>query len=228
MMVWMTTRHVIWDWNGTLLDDVWLCVDVINEMLAKRGLPLVDEKRYREIFSFPVVNVYKRVGLDVSNGLFEKMSVEYIDAYQARRDKCRLHSDAERVLGSLKTAGVGQSILSAYRQDMLNSIIVDMGIGKYFDHLAGNTNIFAASKVDYGKKLLREIGGTPDEIVMVGDTAHDYEVAKELGIRCILVSHGHNDEARLKGLGATVLPSLKAVAAEIGVNTPRHEQALTA
>jgi phosphoglycolate phosphatase len=216
---WMTTRHVVWDWNGTLLDDVWLCVDVLNGMLRARGLPEVNENYYREVFSFPVINVYKRMGFDTSDGRFEKMSVEYIDAYQARRGECKLHADALAVLASVKQSGVGQSILSAYQQNMLDSMIANMGLNKYFDKLAGNTNIFAASKVDYGRSLLKEIGGDPREIVMVGDTEHDYEVAKELGLRCILVSHGHNSPNNLVRLGVTVVPSLKQVAAEIGITT---------
>lgn len=213
----MTTRHVVWDWNGTLLDDVWLCVDVLNEMLRARGLPVVDEEYYREVFSFPVINVYKRMGMDTSDGKFEKMSVEYISAYQKRRDECKLHADALNVLSSLKTAGVGQSILSAYQQDMLDTMIAKMGLSKYFDKLAGNSNIFAASKVDYGRKLLMELGAEPNEVLMVGDTEHDYEVARELGIRCILVSHGHNSRRNLDKLGVPVVPSLRDVAAEIGI-----------
>ena len=213
----MTTRHVVWDWNGTLLDDVWLCVDVLNAMLRERGLPTVSEAYYREVFSFPVVNVYRKMGMNTANGNFEKMSVEYIDAYEARREECRLHDGAEAVLTSVRAAGIGQSILSAYRQDMLDSLIARMGLAPYFDHLAGNSNIFAASKVDYGRKLLAKIACPPDEVVMVGDTEHDFEVAKELGIRCILVSHGHNTAERLGRLGAPVVPSLAAAACKIGV-----------
>jgi phosphoglycolate phosphatase len=213
----MTTRHVVWDWNGTLLDDVWLCVDVLNGMLRVRGKPEVDAEYYREVFSFPVINVYRKMGFDLSDGQFERMSVEYISAYQARRDQCRLHDDALNVLSSVRMAGVGQSILSAYQQDMLDSMIAKMGLSPYFDRLAGNTNIYAASKVDYGRRLVAEIGGDPQEIVMVGDTEHDFEVAKELGIRCILVSHGHNNQRHLDGLGVPVLPSLRSVAESIGI-----------
>jgi len=213
----MSIRHVVWDWNGTLLDDVWLCVDVLNAMLAQRGLPGVNSEHYRRNFRFPVVEVYRNFGFDVSNGAFERMSVEYIDAYQARRHLCGLHPDAHEVLGALKKAGLGQSILSAYRQDMLDSMIKGMNLDQYFDNIAGNSDIYAASKVDYGRRLLAKIGAAKDEVVMIGDTEHDHEVAKELGIPCILLEHGHNERPRLEKTGAKVLPDLKAVARELGV-----------
>jgi len=208
----MATRHVIWDWNGTLLDDAWLCVEILNGMLRRRGLPEVDETSYRDCFGFPVENVYRAMGFDMSEGSFEKMSVEYISEYQARRDECRLHEGARGILGALKAAGIGQSILSAYRQDMLDSMVAKMGLSLYFDRLAGNSNIYAASKVAYGKRLVADIGCRPDEIVMVGDTDHDFEVARTLGIACILVSCGHNSPARLEKLGVAVFPCLAAAA----------------
>ncbi|MFA5257394.1 MAG: HAD family hydrolase [Opitutales bacterium] len=213
----MSIRHVVWDWNGTLLDDVWLCVDVLNTMLERRGLPKVNNEHYLRNFRFPVVEVYRDFGFDITNGAFERMSAEYIDAYQARREQCALHADAHEVLAALKKAGYGQSILSAYRQDMLDSMISGMKLDHYFDYLAGNSNIYAASKVDYGRRLLEKIGVAKDEVVMIGDTEHDHEVANELGIPCILLAHGHNERPRLEKTGAKVLPDLKAVARELGV-----------
>jgi phosphoglycolate phosphatase len=201
----MTTRHVIWDWNGTLLDDAWLCVEILNGMLARRGLPAVTEDHYREGFSFPVVKVYAAMGLDVTAREFEKTSYEYIEAYQARRSECRLHDGATEAMKAFQRACIGQSILSAYRQDMLDSVIREMGIGEYFQKLAGNSNIFAASKVEYGRTLVADMGIPKSEIVMIGDTEHDYEVASELGIRCILVSCGHSSRERLEKLKATVV-----------------------
>jgi len=213
----MSIRHIVWDWNGTLLDDVWLCVDVLNAMLADRGLGKVDSESYRRRFRFPVVEVYRDFGFEVSNGEFERISEIYISAYQARRHHCNLHADAHEVLAALKKAGFGQSILSAYRQDMLDSMISGMKLDHYFDHLAGNSNIYAASKVDYGKKLLAKLDAKPDEVLMIGDTEHDHEVANELGIPCILLEHGHNERQRLEKTGAKVLPNLKAVAKELGL-----------
>ena len=57
----MKPRCVIWDWNGTLLDDLQLCLRLLNEMLEEDGCPnRYDLAAYREIFGFPVVDYYRR------------------------------------------------------------------------------------------------------------------------------------------------------------------------
>ena len=48
----MRYKHIIWDWNGTLLDDRWLCVEGINQALVKRDLNPISENKYREILPF--------------------------------------------------------------------------------------------------------------------------------------------------------------------------------
>jgi phosphoglycolate phosphatase len=228
----MGTRHVIWDWNGTLLDDAWLCMEILNGMLARRGLPQTDLARYRETFSFPVVNVYRAMGFDMGGDAFEKMSVEYMDEYQARRHECALQPGAEEALAALRQAGLSQSILSAYRQDMLEAVVKERGLCNYFGHLAGNTNIFAASKADYGKTLLKKIGLEKEEVLLVGDTAHDFEVARELGVGCILVSCGHYSAERLRSLGAPVFADLfqagRQLSREALPSPTGNEQALPA
>ena len=111
-----------------------------------------------------------------------------------------------------------QSILSAYRQDMLDSVIREMGIYGYFQRLAGNSNIFAASKVEYGRTLVADMGIPKSEIVMIGDTEHDYEVASELGIRCLLVSCGHCSRERLEKLKAPVVGTIGEAVGKVVVS----------
>ena len=81
--------HVIWDWNGTLLDDVWLCVDIINAMLGRRGVPALDRERYRRIFDFPVPIYYERAGFDFSRETFAAAADEFCDEAARRVGECR-------------------------------------------------------------------------------------------------------------------------------------------
>ncbi|GAI63219.1 unnamed protein product [marine sediment metagenome] len=77
-------KHIIWDWNGTLINDVWLVVEIMNKMLKKRNLSKIDSKKYREIFDFPVTKYYSKLGFDFSNESFEKLTVEFISEYYQR------------------------------------------------------------------------------------------------------------------------------------------------
>jgi len=206
-------RHIIWDWNGTLLDDLELSIDVMNAMLVRRLLPPLDRQRYHRLFDFPVQTYYERLGFDPVKDSFARVSVEFISGYDARRLESKLHDHAPTVLRAVTAAGLHQSILSAYRHDTLNEIVSHFGLTAHFEHIAGLDNIHAHSKVALGRDLVRRVNVSPAEILIVGDTLHDLEVARELGVHCAVISAGHHPAERLKPSGAPVFPDLRAFAA---------------
>ena len=210
-------RHLIWDWNGTLLDDLDLSIAVMNSLLARRRLPRLDRARYHALFDFPVRAYYERLGFDPVVDSFEHLSVEFIAGYDDRRLESTLHRDSRRVLAAVRAAGLRQSILSAYRHETLVEIVTHFGIAAHFDQIAGLDNIHAHSKVALGQDLVRRLGVPPGEILLVGDTLHDLEVARELGVGCALVAAGHHPAARLRNGDAPVYSDLAAFAAAHGL-----------
>jgi phosphoglycolate phosphatase len=210
-----TYRHVIWDWNGTLLDDLDLCVTAMNAMLDRRGLPLLDRARYHAVFDFPVRTYYERLGLDVAGSQFELLSAEFIAAYEAGRLGTRLQPDVAAVLTAVEAAGLTQSILSAYHQTTLREIVAHFGLAEHFIRLTGLDNIHAHGKVELGRAWLKELGLPRSEVLLVGDTLHDLEVAQDLGVDCVLVAHGHHSAERLRAAHHSVHPNLRAVGAMV-------------
>ena len=86
-----TIKHMVWDWNGTLMNDVGLCLDITNQMLQRRGLAQVDSARYREVFGFPLRDYCARIGYDLERDSFEQLSDEFNELYEKRRCECPLH-----------------------------------------------------------------------------------------------------------------------------------------
>jgi phosphoglycolate phosphatase len=208
----MTARykHVIWDWNGTLLNDIELCVDVLNGLLAKRGRAPLSEQDYRNNFGFPVVHFYDYLGFDTDKDSFDRISREFIDDYQARCfEECKLHTEAAQVLTDLAQLGMSHSVLSAAKQDALNESIHHFGIRDHFWGLMGADNIYAEGKVAQGHHWIEQLHWQPDEIVLIGDTLHDFEVAEAIGTHCILMTHGHHTTEWLASSGAPVVHSLR-------------------
>lgn len=199
---------IIWDWNGTLLNDLDLCIDSINSLLKKRSLKLLDHDSYKELFSFPVKNYYQAIGFDFSKEDFEIPAKEFIDLYDSRVKNCPLHFSAIEVLESFKSKGYQQFVLSAMKQPMLEKTLKNSGISHFFEGVAGLNDHYAVSKVERGRELIREFEIETDDSWMIGDTNHDFEVASELGINCILVADGHQSHERLKETGAEVVDSL--------------------
>ncbi len=201
-------RHIIWDWNGTLFDDVGLCVDNINWLLRKYDLPEITKERYREIFTFPVIDYYKRAGFDLQKLDFKKIGKEWIDRYEQKKFEAKLVAGAQEIINYFYERGIEQSILSAYSDYTLKEIVREFGLEKYFKHIVGLDNIYAESKIDLGKKLIDKLEINSDSILLIGDTVHDYEVSVELGCSCILVSSGHQSRKELEKCNARIVDNL--------------------
>jgi phosphoglycolate phosphatase len=201
-------RHIIWDWNGTLLDDSALCVGILNEMLARRGMRSVTIEEYRRRFDFPVIGYYRELGFDFEKEPYDAIAREFIEAYDARRFSCPLQKDAKRAVAAIARMGLDQSILSAYQQPRLEEVVEFFGLRGYFTILAGLDNDYAHSKVESGRRLPERLGCQPSELLLIGDTTHDHEVATAMGVDCILIVSGHQDRDRLERCRIPVLGSL--------------------
>jgi phosphoglycolate phosphatase len=206
-------KNIIWDWNGTLLDDVQLCNDIINIQLVKRSLPAISLKTYREIFTFPVKDYYIKAGFDFKDESFEKIGKDFIDEYEIRKTNCSLFPNTMEILSRIKLMNIKQYLLSAYKHDTLEKLIEHFNLSQYFESINGLNHIYADGKLELGKRLMQEIREHDKEgkTLLIGDTVHDYEVASEIGADCVLISTGHQDESKLRVLDIPVLSNIKEV-----------------
>lgn len=199
---------IIWDWNGTLLNDIDICLNVINSMLGERNIEPLDYSKYREIFTFPVKEYYMKAGFDFSTEPFEKPAIDFIKLFHEQLPEARLFSEVKNTLSYFKEAGYRMAILSAMEEESLKKSVSNLKIDQYFDHIAGINDHYAHSKVDRGLQLFEKAAIKPEKSIFIGDTLHDKEVADALGCQCILISNGHQSEQRLKNNNNMVLKSL--------------------
>lgn len=200
-------RHIVWDWNGTLLDDTQAGVNAVNTMLLARGLSPLDVPAYREVFGFPVRDFYRTVGFRLETEDWDAMAREFHDRFLSDTTM-RLHVDTAHTLATLKAADIGQSVLSASEQTILETMLTGFGIAHFFANICGVDNLYGHSKLELGKSLLARLGLAPDCILFIGDSLHDHEVATALNTRCLLIAQGHQSHARLARSGAPVINSL--------------------
>lgn len=208
-------RHIIWDWNGTLWDDTWLCVEINNHMLESRGLPLITLETYREKLCFPVDQYYCQLGFDYALDPYHALAEEFIEAYTGRRFECALQPDARRLIQALHARNIPQAVLSAYQHDTLLQAVEYFDLTPFFNDIIGLNDIYAAGKVENGKQYINGLDISPGEVLFIGDTVHDFEVAASMGVHCILVANGHNSRARLEACGVPVFDSLDQVKREL-------------
>lgn len=202
----MKFSHVIWDWNGTLFDDVHLCVDIINGLLERRNLKKLSLEEYHDVFTFPVKEYYSKL-FDFNKESFEVLGKEWMDIYEERKDSCTLADGAYQLVSDLYQSGIKQYVLSAYSLHTLKKLLDEYGLTQYLESIKGLDNIYAHSKMELGLELIKEIGDDTDKIVMIGDTLHDAEVAHNMGIEAILIAGGHQSEEKLRSNGNLVVGS---------------------
>ena len=204
----MTLQHIIWDWNGTLLDDLELCLEIINGMLKERELPAITRESYLEVFDFPVKNYYQKLGFDFSLEPFEAVSDQFIQAYERGRPECQLMDGSREILAALSSRRISQSILSASRRVYLTKAVQEYGIESHFNSIEGLDNHHAAGKLELAYQFLEFCPFDPAEMLLVGDTTHDGDIARALGVDCMLIPNGHHSRERLAATGLPVLNSL--------------------
>jgi len=210
-----TYSHIIWDWNGTLLDDLNLCLEIINNMLDKNCLPPVSRSAYLEVFGFPVHDYYQKIGFTFEEEPFEVISTEFITAYEKGRPSCPLMPGTRETLEFLSSTGYTQSILSASKQAYLNKAVLDYGIKDYFISINGLDNHHAAGKFDLAKDFMTAQDLNPNSVLLIGDTLHDAEIAASLRVDCCLISNGHQSRQRLESAELPILDSLSDLANQI-------------
>ena len=204
-------KHIIWDWNGTLLDDAWLFVDIMNIILQKRNMNTITVEKYREIFGFPIKSYYKQLGFDMQKESFEILGLEFIEEYKTKLLKAKLHPMSKFVLHELSSLNIKHHILSASHQDLLNNHLEYYKVEKFFDHIIGLDNYYANSKINEGFKLIKRIKVDSKYILFIGDTKHDFEVAKTIGVDCLLISHGHHSHSRLLSINNHVIKNMENI-----------------
>jgi len=202
-------KHIIWDWNGTLLNDMWLCVESINLTLTRRDMPLLSRQRYQEMFDFPVIDFYRRLGFDFDKESFSDLACEYHDSYKSRWPECDLQPAALDLLRYFQQNHLSQSLLSAAHQSMLDDGVRHFQLESFFIKTIGLENNQANGKIDKGKDWVTELNYPSHEVLLIGDTTHDYDVAAAMGIDCLLIVSGHHLRDKLQTRPVPVYDSLE-------------------
>ncbi len=189
--------HVIWDFNGTILNDIQVGIDSVNRLLRAHSLPEIPSvEAYRALFGFPISEYYKRLGFDFNVTPYADLAVEWVAYYLECKQEAFVYEDVPAVLQELKKKKIPQLILSATEVEMLKGQVRELGLLEYFDGILGLENIQAHSKEEIGRGWIRENPGACP--LMIGDTDHDADVAAAMGIDCVLVTSGHHSRQRLE------------------------------
>ena len=203
----MACAHIIWDFNGTLLNDLPAAMAAVTDMLRLRGGPDMTAEWYYSLVEMPIIRFYQKIPL-LADVPFDTITREFNDGYARHGNRITLGPGARPVLGTLRAAGVQQTILSSFQQRLIEGWIEHFGVGYYFDTVLGADDLRSESKIDRARSWAEAISLDRDSAVLVGDTIHDWEAAQALGVRCVLVSYGHQSRRQLAACGVPIIDDL--------------------
>lgn len=189
-------KYYIFDFNGTIVNDLDLSVECINHTIAKYldRKPLTNDD-YRDIFCFPVKTYYEKVGFDFNKLSWEEVGNYWMDYYVANRHRPTLHEGIREFMENNRKAGNKNVILSASLKEHLMDHCKELHIDDLVDVYLGLDNIYANSKIPLGIEFVKD--KNKKDCIVLGDTEHDLEVAKAMGVECILIANGHESKERL-------------------------------
>ena len=202
-------KYIFLDFNGTVLDDVDLCLKLLNEMLYDKEKKTVNLQEYKNIFCFPIINYYKAAGFTFEGYTFEELADVFIVDY-AKRSETETHifSDLIEFVRIVNKVGYKVVICSASLKPMLIEQLKHAGIYDLFDDVIGLDDHFAASKLELAIKYVKYSNVDLSSSYFIGDTTHDAEVGSECGLKTILIDRGHQSEEVLSKAKTLILHSL--------------------
>lgn len=204
-------RHVVWDWNGTLFDDLHIVLDAVNVGLASVEQGPISLDDYRDHYTRPVRTFYERLlGRGVPSGEWEDLDRRFHDGYRELLARASLTADAAEALEAVRSRGISQSLLSMFPHEELVPLVGRLGIAGYFDRIDGLRGVAGDPKAAYLEEHLRGLIAEvdPAEVLVVGDTVDDAVAAAHVGARCVLYDNGSHHRSALDDLGVPVAVSL--------------------
>lgn len=206
-------KYIVWDFNGTIIDDASLCLSIENYMLKERNMKTdYSLAWYKDNFCFPVYDYYLKLGYTFTDETYDEMADEFNLLYNQRFHECKLHEGFIETIQKAIDKGYKNIILSASHKENLIRQVDSLGITQYFEELIGIDDYLAGSKTDHAKKWFAQNAIDPRDCILIGDSTHDADTAKALGIeKCYLVSFGHQSHKVLKDYGGLVVDSFEEI-----------------
>ncbi len=198
----------------------------MNVLLGKRNLTHLSLETYRSVFNFPVKDYYEKIGFDFSREDFEVPAKEFMDLYHRFLPETKLFPCVREVLEHFKQKGFRQLIISAMEHNSLLKTLAEREILSYFDAVSGIDNIYAGGKIEMARAFLNRLTLLPGQMIFIGDTLHDREVAQALGIDYLLVAAGHQSKEVLLRKTTRVVDRLSQVQEEPVLSASSSSQGL--
>ncbi len=198
---------IIWDFNGTLVDDVYAALGAVNDMLTRRDQKIITIDDYYKAVDTPIWKFYEQV---FTPGTItpEEAIAEFATGYDKHIKSEPLMEGANQVLSYLASLHKTQLVVSASHIDKVTSRLVSLGVMDYFQKVLALTDYNAGDKTFLAQRYITNNGISSDDVVVIGDCVADWQMSKNLHCDCILNTKGHQSRREFSVTDALIIDSL--------------------
>ncbi|MEW1838486.1 HAD hydrolase-like protein [Nonomuraea angiospora] len=200
------TKHIIWDWNGTLFHDIDAVVGATNEVFKPYELPEMTVDGFRAVYTRPIWVAYERMlGRPLTEGEWELLDDGFHEHYFRLSDACALAADAELALANWTGT---QSLCSMAPHAHLVPKVDSFGITRHFTRIDGLLGTTGGEKAAHMVAHITALGVDPATVLVIGDSVDDGLAARHVGAKAVLYTGGMTTRAELAGVGFPVVDTL--------------------
>jgi len=184
-------KAIIFDWDGTLMNSEARIVDAVQTAAKECGLPVLSYDESKQIIGLSLENAILGLYPNLDQSKVVAMSEAYTQCFLEESNIEMVPFDGvEALLLNLKQQGIKLAIATGKSRKGLEAVLADTGFGIYFDMT--RTPVESASKPDplMLSQILQEFNLAADEAVMIGDTSFDMEMAQNIDMDRVALSHG--------------------------------------
>jgi phosphoglycolate phosphatase len=186
---------IVFDWDGTLFDSTALIVRAIQAACADIGVPVPRAEEAAYVIGLGLRDALTRVAPGLTEDRYPELGQRYRHHYVARQHELSLFDGTLEMLQALKARHHWLAVATGKGRRGLDDALAHAQLKGLFD--GTRTADETASKPDPRMllELMREFGTEPDRTLMVGDTTHDLQLARNAGAPSVGVSFGAHDHA---------------------------------
>ena len=177
-------KLVLFDWNGTLLDDTLLWYDVVLKVFHTFGKQAPTLEQYFRELEGDYFIIYTSRGIDVTR---ERLNEIYAKHYQALMYQAPLMPGAQEVLQALHDSTHALYLVTGQLESLVSPLLEKFGIVSYFK----SRKFHVTDKAGVINEVLEMEKVEPKNCFYVGDTPSDMRHAKKAGIVSIAFLGGH-------------------------------------
>ncbi|MCB1097324.1 MAG: NUDIX domain-containing protein [Verrucomicrobiae bacterium] len=191
-------RNFIFDWSGTLVDDLPPVIDATNAVLTHYGKLAMDRETFKREFCLPFPVFYERVLPGVP---LEELDPLFRKAFIGSAEVATILPHAKDFLHFCEQRGCRMFVLSSALEKQLREQAREAGIHDFFEHIYAGI----LDKREKIHEILDAHDLRPDETAFVGDMEHDIETARSAGVLSVAVLTGYDSREALSAVEPDIM-----------------------